>query len=450
MKTRKKIPFLAAAMVMAVSALSAASQLCLTLDDALERALRSNTAVREQEKKVEEARQRVREARSGFYPGITGQAGYTRQGAVLQFPSLPGVTEKKDPGVFTGFRDDNRGGVTVNQPLFTGGGLTAGLRQAQTALSIEEETLRASRLDIVFETRRLYYGLLLALEMRTIAADLLEQARRHAAEVKQRSLQGQASRFDVLQSEVQVSRVSPDVVNAENEVELIAAQLKKLLGIEQKVALTLSGNLAYSPFKVEEARFLSEAYRERPEMALRTLGVDLSSWQVKQAAAQGWPQVAAQASYTGRSNSPSSMFDSRHTLWNAGLSVSVPIFEGFSTRARVAQARARYERASIAREDIVEQIAVDIRRACLDLNNAAAVVASQKDAVALAQEALRIAEVRYANAQGTNLDVLDAQVSLSQIRMALSRAVYDHLMAHAFLDRSIGRPPGEEKDEKKD
>lgn len=415
-------------------------EISLSLAQAVERAGRSNNPIQIQRKAVDAARSRVTEVRSGFFPQVNGQAGYTRNGAELTFPALSGQqSSSKDIGLFTGYVNNNQASLSAAQPIYTGGALTAALRGAQTQLAIEEQTLRAVLQDTGFETRRLYFGLLLAQETELIARDLLDQARKHAQEVRQRFAQGQASRFDVLQSEVQAARLEPDVISAGNEVELAAAQLKKLLAVPQETGVRLTDILDYKPTRVDERQFLARAYLKRPEMRLRDLGVDLSEWQVRLERA-GWsPQVAASASALFRSNNPSTMFDSRHSNWNAGISVSMPVFEGFSTRARVQQAKARYEQAAYSRRDLVQQIAVDIRQACLDLDRASAVIASQKESVGLAAEALRIAEVRFANGQGTNLDVLDAQVSLSQIRTTLSQAVYDYLMAQAFLERSMGQ-----------
>jgi outer membrane protein TolC len=102
-------------------------------------------------------------------------------------------------------------------------------------------------------------------------------------------------------------------------------------------------------------------------------------------------------------------------------------------------AKARYSQSVLTKENLVEQIAVEIRRSCLDLKQAEQVINSQKDNVGQAREALEIAKVSYDNGEAKNLDVLDAQVSLSQIETNLSQGIYDYLMAQAELDRALGR-----------
>jgi outer membrane protein TolC len=186
-------------------------------------------------------------------------------------------------------------------------------------------------------------------------------------------------------------------------------------------------------------------------MNLKALGIDINKWEI-QMAKSGWrPQVNAALGYIYRSNNLGNMFNNRHNNWNVGFAVTVPLFDGFSTKAKVDAAKARYAQAALEKEDLVAQIAVDIRQACLDLQQAQAIIDSSKDNVDEAREALKISEVSFDNGEGTNLDVLDAQVSLSQIQKNLSEGIYDYLMAAAFLDRTMGHSYLQEaKNEKKD
>ncbi|MFA4993258.1 MAG: TolC family protein, partial [Candidatus Omnitrophota bacterium] len=295
-------------------------------------------------------------------------------------------------------------------------------------------------LDIDFEAKRLYYGLLLAYETERIAQELTDNSREHYEDVKNRHAQGLSSRFDLLQSSVQVSLTMPELVKAKNAVELIKAELKKLLNFKQQQALeVIDKRLNYSLTQIREDDFLKQAYLNKPEMALRTLGIDISKWSI-QMAKSGWrPFVNASAGYDFRSNSWGNMINKKHNNWNAGLTLSFAVFDGFSTKAKVDAAKLRYSQAVLTKENLVEQIAVDVRQACLDLKQAEQVIDSQKDNVGQAKEALEIARISYDNGQAKNLDVLDAQVSLSQIETNLSQGIYDYLMAQAELDRTLGK-----------
>ena len=315
----------------------------------------------------------------------------------------------------------------------------ANLKQMQISLNVQEETLRAKKLDVEFDARRLYYGLLLAYETERIAKDELSQAMAHSENVKQMYKYGTASRFDMLQSSVQVSLLEPDVVRARNEIDSIIAELNKLLARKVNSSIETQEKLACSFVEIKEEEFLKTAYLQRPEIKLKSLGVDIDKWGIQMAKSGYRPQIDLLAGYSYRSNNLGNMFNEKQRNWNAGLSINIPIFEGFSTKAKVDAAKARYAQAQISKDNLVDQIAVDVRKACLDLKKSESIIKSQKDNVGEAREALRISEVSYANGVAINLDVIDAQVSLAQIQKNLASGIYDYLMALAYLDRSIGR-----------
>jgi outer membrane protein TolC len=408
----------------------------LSLQDAIRIAFKNNKDIQIQEQEIGFAKANILLAKSQFLPQLNLNAGYTHNGYIIPFSA----GNKKDVGIFMGYKNDNKLGVSIDQTIYNGGANFANFKQAQTSLEAQNETLRAKKLDVEFEAKRLYYGLLLAYETKRIAEELVNNATEHYEDVKKKFEQGTASKFDVLQSKVEVSLLMPELVKSKNAIDVIIADLKKLLGLKRQDSIDLlDTHLEYSSVEINEEEFLKQAYLNKPEMVLKSLGIDINRWSIEMAKA-GWrPQVNAGVNYNYRSNNLGDMFNDKHSNWDAGVSVTIPIFDGFSSKAKVEEARARYAQAVLEKEDLGDQIAVEIRRACLDLQQAQAIIDSQKDNIDEAKEALKIAQVRYDNGEGTNLDILDTMVSLSQVRKNLSEGIYDYLMAHAYLDRTTGK-----------
>jgi len=407
-----------------------------SLKDALIVGFKNNKIIQIQGKEVEAAKADILGARSEFLPSLDFDAGYTHNGAVL--PQTSSTSSKKDPGIFTGYKNNNSTGLSLNQIVYNGGANVANLKEKQLAMSEQEETLRAVKLNVELETKRLYYGLLLAYETKAIAEDLVKQAQAHYEHVKKSFEQGTASRFDVLQSKVQVSLLMPELINAINTIDLIMAELNKTLGLKVQEIIEVQDELNYSPVEIKEGEFLRQAYLNKPEMIIQSLGIDINKWAIK-FAKSGWlPQVNAGADYNYASNNLNNMFNSRHNNWNVGVALNFAIFDGFATKAKVEAARARYAQSLISKENVADEIAVSVRQACLDLRQAQAIIDSQKDNLEDAKEALMIAEVRFDNGVGINLDVLDAQVALAQVRQNLANGIYDYIMAKANLDRNMG------------
>lgn len=406
-----------------------------SLKDALNIGFKNNKIIQMQLKEVDIAKADILGAKSEFLPSADFNAGYTHNGAVLK---QTGTSAKKDTGIFTGYKNDNSAGVSLNQIVYNGGANVANLKEKQLTMSEQEETLRATKLNMELETKRLYYGLLLAYETRAIAEDLVKQAQAHYEDVKKKFEQGTASKFEVLQSKVQVSLLIPELVNAINTVDLIMAELNKVLGLKVTEVIKVNDNFVYSPVEINEREFLKQAYLNKPEMIIQSLGIDINEWAIKFAKAGWLPQVNAGADYNYRSNNLGNMFNSRHNNWNIGVAVSFSIFDGFATKAKVEAARARYAQSLISKDNVADEIAVSVRQACLDLRQSLAIINSQKDNLQDAKEALKIAEIRFDNGVGINLDVLDAQVSLAQVRQNLANGIYDYIMAKANLDRNMG------------
>ena len=398
-----------------------------SLKDAITLGLANNLNIQIQENEVVANRANIMLARSNLLPQLNLNAGYTKNDKVFA------------ENIFTGYKNDNQLGLKVSQNLYSGGANTANLRQSQVSLQIQEETLRQEKLSVEFDIKRLYYGLLLAYETERITQDLFDQAEAHYQDVLHKFKQGTASKFDCLQSKVQVSKVMPELVKAKNAIDIIKADLKKALRIKMILDLAVNDRLAFLPVEINEPEFLKLAYLNQPAMNIKNLGIDFNKWAIKIARASNLPQVNALLDYEHRSNNLNNILDNNQSNFSAGFSISLPIFDGFSSKAKVDAAKARYQEALLDKDDISDQIAVDIKKACLDLNQAKAIIDYTRDNIEEAKEALRISEVSFDNGEGTNLDILDAQVSLSQIEKDLVNSIYDYLMAQAFLDKTMGK-----------
>ncbi len=399
----------------------------LTLTSVILTAFQNNKDIQMQEQEIAIANANILGATSAFLPQISLQGTYTYNDKVL------------NPNIFSGYKNDNLANLAFSESVYSGGANMANFKQAKLSLDVQQETLRAKKLDVEFDARRLYYGLLLAYETERITKDALTQAIAHCEDVKQMYKYGTASRFDLLQSGVQVSLLEPDVVRARNEIDSLKAELNKLLARDVDYPIETKEKLAYSFMKIDEKDFLKNAYLQRPEIKLKSLGIDIDKWGIQMAKSGYRPQVDISAGYSYRSSNLGNMFNEKQRNWNAGISINIPIFEGFSTKAKVDAAKAQYAQAKINKDNLVDQIAVEVRKACLDLKQAEAIIRSQRDNVEQAKEALRISEVSYANGVAVNLDVFDAQVSLAQIQKNLAAGTFDYLMAQAYLDHSIGK-----------
>jgi outer membrane protein TolC len=131
--------------------------------------------------------------------------------------------------------------------------------------------------------------------------------------------------------------------------------------------------------------------------------------------------------------------------YTISLSLSLPIFNGFESQARIGQSKAALREIEWTRKGLTNAVAFEVRQASLNLNQARETLLSQEKNVEQAREAVRIAELNYAEGLATNLDVSTAQVALSQARTNYSQALYDCVITQAQLEKAVGRGRSESR-----
>jgi outer membrane protein TolC len=123
---------------------------------------------------------------------------------------------------------------------------------------------------------------------------------------------------------------------------------------------------------------------------------------------------------------------------SVALAVSMPIFDGFATRAAVQGSEADLQRMRLEHDRVLRDRELGVRQAHLDLENALAALAGRRDAVDLASEAYRLAAVRLENGLATSLERLDAELALTEARVQLAASLYRCNLAAANLKLAVG------------
>jgi outer membrane protein len=123
---------------------------------------------------------------------------------------------------------------------------------------------------------------------------------------------------------------------------------------------------------------------------------------------------------------------------NTQLNISIPIFDGRQTSSRVSQAEADYELAQFSESRLNRQVEVDVTEAFLNVQEATDRISAAQEAVALAQRGLEIARVQYGAGMSTQLEVLDAELALTQAQTNHVTAKHDYAVTAAILESVQG------------
>jgi outer membrane protein TolC len=324
--------------------------------------------------------------------------------------------------------------------------MLAAIRAAKATKEQALAQYQTTLADTLLTTRVAYYDVLLAAQQITVHEASVNLLQKELEDQQHRYDAGTVPHFNVLRAEVAVANERPNLIRARNDNRIAKNNLANLLGynlprdVWEDIPLQLTDTLEAAPYQVNLPDAIQQALANRTELVALRKGEELQRLNVINARAGYKPTVQVFAGYNWYNAQYTPPVDLDHDIhgWNAGAQLSWDIFDGMLTRGRVIQARALYEKAKTDVIDQARQIELQVRTAYSSFIEAREVLESQQKVQEEAEEALREAEARAAAGTGTQLDVLDAQTSLTQARTTQVQALHDYAAACARLERAIG------------
>lgn len=402
----------------------------LTLDEAIQLALRNNRAVQISERSVEKSRNAVREARGNALPQIQGNATYTRfdQVATARFGPQP---------IRLGNIENRTARITLTQVIDISGVVRTAVRAASVFVSISELEYERTRNDTILQVVQAYQGVARADEFVRVAEEALKNAQERLRIIRAQVDAGVAAQFDLLRAETAVAQAEQALLNARNQRELAAAALNNLLGRDLNTPVQVVKPTELPTLQEVALETLTQqAYTNRPEIVAAERGVELARVNIRNAQRGALPSLllTGQADF----NLNTSPFNPRRETYTGVVVLSVPIWDSGITRAREAQARDDLEIAQLRLQQAREGVALEVRQAYLNLQDAQKRLTVVQKGLEQATEALRLARVRFEAGVSPQLEISDAELAFTQAQTNFVNAQFDYLDAYAALQRAIG------------
>ena len=408
----------------------------LPLMDCLNLALQQNATILKAKDDLEVSYGIVVQTRAVALPRVqaTGQYKDTDPNAM---ENLPGLTLP---------HQNWNAGVQIVQSIYKGGRIIAVIRAAKATKEQALAQYQTTIANTLLATRVAYYDVLLAAQQITVHEASVKLLQNELEDQQHRYNAGTVPKFNVLRAEVAVANERPNLIRARNDNRIAKNNLANLLGynlprdVWEDIPLQLTDSFDDKPYEINLPAAIAQAFANRSELVALGKAEELQRLNIVNARAGYKPTVQLFAGYqwyNAQFTAPISLDHDIHG-WNAGAQMSWDIFDGMLTHGKVVQARALYERAKTDVVDEGRQIEIQVRTAYSDFVGAREVLDSQKTVQAEAEEALREAEARAAAGTGTQLDVLDAQTSLTQARTTQVQALHDYAAARARFERAIG------------
>ena len=434
------LAFLAAA----TAGLAAEAPATLDLERAIALALENNYTIRQARAQYEEATGAVITARAASLPGVGLNAEYSKLDDNLV--STPQGQRMAQPESWST-------GITATQTVYAGGGIRASIRASEAAQDAAVAAFEAAVQESLFEVRSRFYTVLLAREQVLVQEQSVKLLEEELANARSRVKAGSGSPFEQLRAEVALANGQPPLIRARNDYRLAAVELLRVIGLPSGdwTADNVTGDLTFSGREFTLENLLDTALTSRPEIRQLEYQVSAAENGVDTATAGGRPSLAVYGGYQVRKSPYTADIGETVDGWNVGVQGSWAIFDGRETRGRVRQARSRLEQTQLALEEARIGIEAEVRQAFFSYAEAVELVRASQRVVEQAEESLRLARSRYGAGAGTQLDVLQTQVALTEARLNEAQALYEANLAQARVERvgaltglpSGVTPPGE-------
>ena len=435
-KFSKRLLLLSAALTLFMSQSTFAGETVeLNLEDAMQRAFNTNPAITIAGYERDSARANYNAARNSRWISISGTHSTQRSGYDDYHQVKNNITGILSLSKEIGNAHANS--LTASMPIFTGGKLNGTIKQAKAGYLISEQGLQKAYNDMRSTVTNGYFDMLQADNMQKLGRESVDRLADHLKNVEAQYEVGVVAKVDVLRSQVELANAKQSLIKAENAYQIAEANLNKIVGLPMDTQLKLDNILVYTPYDNDMQYCLDYAAKHRPELEQAKQQVEAAKGALRVAISGHMPQVAATASQSWKdSNWPGD----ENGNWGVGVTVSMNIFDSGVTVSKIHGAEADLAKAHETYRDTVDAVNLDVRSNYLNLREAEKRIDTTKLAVSQAEEDYRIAQLRYMNGVGTNTDVLDAQVALTDAKTNYLQAMYDYNTCKTNLETAIGVP----------
>ncbi|TGE19719.1 TolC family protein [Hymenobacter elongatus] len=404
----------------------------LSLDGTIRSVLDANPAITTLEEEVNAATSRVTQSRGGFLPQITGTATYTRIDPVVKLQLAPDAPE------FQLAPNNNYDAhITVQYGLLDFGKKEATYNLAESRRLTALDNITVTRRDLAYSAAQVYYNILFVRESIKVQDAQIASLKQHQREMEKRVEGGVSTRFDVTTTLVRITQAQNTRIDLENQLQNQQVQLARLLHKPEYAAVPVRGAFRYAPQPLDVSAAVAQAVENRPEVKLARDAEQTANLSLKLIERSNMPLLGVGGQVGAKNGYLPNLGKIRPNTVGV-VQLSVPIYDGNKNKNQRTEALATIRGAQSRIQDTQEQIRADVRQAANNLQSSTARYENAQLQIAQATDALTRAKARYRYDVGTNLDVLDAETSLAQARLARLQAIYNYTLGQYQLKRATG------------
>ena len=402
----------------------------INLQQAITLALTNQPLLKQAIEDVNASEAKIKEQNSFYYPRVNGELSYTRIGPV---PTI----QLGGTGFTLAPNNNYDAHISASQLVYDFGKRSALMDLVKSYKLSSEDKLKLIKNNLSFQTVKVFYTILFTEKSIDVKNEQINTLKKHIELTNKRVQSGSATDFDVLTTEVRVASAENQKIDLENNLNKQKIYLKSLLGWPSDKELNLSGNFNIDTTLFNNDSLIEEAFQKRPEMKLAEDAENSAVVSKQVASLINLPTLNIIASY-GFKNGYEPNLDVLRGNWAAGINASIPIFNGNLREAKVEEAEANLKSSSAKILDLERQIRSQVELAAADLNASKSKIQTSELQLKQARDAVSRAEVRYRDGVITNLDLIDAETSLSEAELLRLRVTYENVLNTYSLMEAVG------------
>ena len=356
--------------------------------------------------------------------------------------SQGGSSSSNGGGFEVGRWNNFSAGLSASMPLVNAQ-LWQSLKISGLDVELAVEKARSSRLDMVTQVKNAFYSALMAKEAFDVYKQVYENAMQNLAETQKKYDVQKVSEMELVRAKTTVANAIPNVYNAESSVILALWQLKAVLGVDLDMNLDVAGKLS------DHAEQMLYDIKENEDVTLDrnttmkqlAIQAEMLAETIKVQKYANIPSLAMMFNYS--MNAMTNDFNFSEYRWTpysvVGFSLSIPIFAGGKRYHQIRQAQNQYDQVQLQTLNTERQLKIAIRSNLATMETSMKSYYAAQDAVASAQKGYDITEASYKVGRSTLIELNDAQLALTQSRLAESQAILNFLTAKTQLEQTLGQ-----------
>lgn len=417
----------------------------LTLDQAIRQAMQKNYTVLSQDFGVQRSELEVDRANANLLPGVSANASYGYDYS-LNSEERRTIVSVVSPAANNSYRY----GVTGSLNLFNGGSDAARIRSSEFQLEASRKGLHWTRQQIAFAVTGAYVNSLRTRELVRSSEKTLAESRAQLARVQGLNEAGSLPVAHVYQQEAVVGQNELSLIQAQNAYENAKADLLVILDIDPNDHAIYGVSLSGVDTTISSARqnavrasitdaALDRVLESRADIVASRARIQASEEQIDMTRGALLPSLDLNVGVNGGGSHEEIFRAQSSNGLNAGLSLSVPIFDRLQNRILIDQQQIDIETDRVLLREQEQSVRSNVARAANNLRSAEHALDASERALRSAEESLRLAEERLRVGAGIQLDVIVAQSQVETARTNRVNAIYNYVLAAEEIEYTLGQ-----------